>query len=212
MPATATVTRIVPLTGTEANRVTKAASVLAGEIHSTSDQKRVFLQNELIAPVYHGTVANTAARIAISSTRGVWKGDMCYQTDNDSIYLCITSPGTSDGHWVIIGKRTALTDPTTTNGDIIIRAAGVLARLAVGSSGQVLGVSGGLPAWVSALTDPTTTDGDIIIRAGGALTRLAAGSDGQVLKMSSGLPAWGTDNTGGGGGGTADIRDIWLMG
>lgn len=37
--------------------------------------------------------------------------------------------------------------PLTTNGDLYTRAAGVDARLPVGSSGQVLRVSGGAPAW-----------------------------------------------------------------
>lgn len=35
----------------------------------------------------------------------------------------------------------------TTNGDMFIRAAGVVARLGVGSATQILGVSAGLPAW-----------------------------------------------------------------
>lgn len=35
----------------------------------------------------------------------------------------------------------------TTDGDIAIRAAGVVTRLGVGTANQLLGVSGGLPAW-----------------------------------------------------------------
>lgn len=37
----------------------------------------------------------------------------------------------------------------TTNGDIFTRTAGAVARLAVGSANQLLGVSGGLPAWLA---------------------------------------------------------------
>ena len=54
--------------------------------------------------------------------------------------------------------------PLTTDGDLYARAAGVDARLPVGSSGQVLRVSGGLPAWASlpwladASTGTTTAD------------------------------------------------------
>lgn len=54
------------------------------------------------------------------------------------------------------------TNPMTTNGDIIIRAAGVPARLAVGSTGQFLGVSSGLPAYLS--PNPVQTlAGDLVL-------------------------------------------------
>lgn len=43
----------------------------------------------------------------------------------------------------------ALSDPTTTQGDIIYRGASGLARLAVGSTGQVLKVAGGVPSWAA---------------------------------------------------------------
>jgi hypothetical protein len=49
--------------------------------------------------------------------------------------------------------------PMITNGDIEIRAGGVATRLGVGSTGQVLGVSGGLPAWVAANTGTVTSVG-----------------------------------------------------
>ena len=49
--------------------------------------------------------------------------------------------------------------PMTTNGDIIIRSGGIATRLGVGSAGQVLGVSSGLPAWVSASTGTVTSVG-----------------------------------------------------
>lgn len=98
----------------------------------------------------------------------------------------------------------------TTNGDVIIRAGGAPARLAVGSANQLLGVSGGLPAWQSqsyidhgALTglgddDHTqyvlrsilTTNGDILIQSGGVAARLAVGSANQVLGVSGGAPSW----------------------
>jgi hypothetical protein len=44
----------------------------------------------------------------------------------------------------------ALTDPTTTTGDLIYRASGgTLSRLEIGSAGQVLTVAGGLPSWAA---------------------------------------------------------------
>ncbi len=42
---------------------------------------------------------------------------------------------------------TLLTDPTTTAGDIIVRNATAVDRLPVGNNGEVLVVSGGVPAW-----------------------------------------------------------------
>jgi hypothetical protein len=89
--------------------------------------------------------------------------------------------------------------PLTTNGDMIIRSGGSNVRLGIGTTGQVLSVSGGLPSWqtLSLYTDPLTTNGDIIRRAGGITTRLAAGTNGQVLTISSGLPIWSTPATGG---------------
>ena len=47
--------------------------------------------------------------------------------------------------------------PMTTNGDIEIRSGGVAARLAIGSSGQVLTVVSGLPAWASQAASGTVT-------------------------------------------------------
>ena len=42
-----------------------------------------------------------------------------------------------------------LVSPLTTNGDLFVRAGGVDARLGIGSTGQVLTVSGGAPTWSS---------------------------------------------------------------
>jgi hypothetical protein len=100
------------------------------------------------------------------------------------------------------GGGGGMTDPMTTNGDIIIRAAGVAARLGIGTDGQVLTVSSGLPSWQNAssgFADPMTTAGDIIIRnAGNTTTRLAVGTTGQVLTVSGGgVPSWATPGGGG---------------
>ena len=39
--------------------------------------------------------------------------------------------------------------PLTTNGDVLVFAGGVNARLAVGTNGQVFAVSAGAPAWIA---------------------------------------------------------------
>lgn len=47
--------------------------------------------------------------------------------------------------------------PMTTNGDIIYRSGGVAIRLPIGSNGQVLGITGGLPVWQAASGTGTVT-------------------------------------------------------
>jgi hypothetical protein len=85
-------------------------------------------------------------------------------------------------------------DPMTTIGDLIYRnGSNNTARLGIGSTGHVLTVIGGLPAWqaLSGLTNPMTTAGDIITGgASGTPQRLGVGSNGQVLTVVSGAPAW----------------------
>ncbi len=81
----------------------------------------------------------------------------------------------------------------TTNGDLLTVAAGVLARVGVGSSGQVLTVSGGAPTWAAptGFANPMSAAGDLIIGgASGAATRLARGADGQVLTVSGSSVIW----------------------
>jgi lysophospholipase L1-like esterase len=91
------------------------------------------------------------------------------------------------------GGGGGMTDPMTTNGDIIIRAAGVADRLGIGTAGQVLTVNSGLPSWQNAssgFANPMTTNGDMIIQASGVPARLAVGPGGYLLGVSTGSPAW----------------------
>lgn len=94
-----------------------------------------------------------------------------------------------------------LIDPTTTNGDQIVRSSGALNRVAIGSTGQVWTVVGGLPAWAtfSSLTNPMTTTGDQIYSTNNSGTpgRIGIGSTGQVWTVVGGLPAWANATIGG---------------
>lgn len=91
-----------------------------------------------------------------------------------------------------------LNNPMTTLGDIVYGGAlGVPTRLGVGTNGQVLTVSGGLPSWqnpASGFTNPMTTKGDIIQGdTGGTAVRLAGVATGNVL-ISGGVAefnSWG---------------------
>ncbi len=69
-------------------------------------------------------------------------------------------------------------NPMTTNGDIIARIAGVAARLAIGTSGQVLTVSaGGIPEWSSV---PGTGD---VVGPAGATNNAVPRFDGTTGKL-----------------------------
>jgi hypothetical protein len=91
----------------------------------------------------------------------------------------------------------ALTDPMTTRGDIIVRnASNVTARLAIGSAGKILSSDGTDPSWGNG---PMTTAGDLIVGgASGAPARLAKGSDSQVLTVdaTTHLLVWATPSSG----------------
>lgn len=75
----------------------------------------------------------------------------------------------------------------TANGDIFTRIAGVVDRLAIGSTSKILMVVSGLPAWVTrAVLDAITTKGDVIVGDGsGVPVRLPVGSNGKVLTANS---------------------------
>lgn len=86
--------------------------------------------------------------------------------------------------------------PMTTTGDLEYESAtNVASRLPIGSTGQVLTVNAGIPAWqtFAALTNPMTSTGDIIYSSNnsGTPARLPIGTVGQVLEVSGGgIPTW----------------------
>ena len=93
------------------------------------------------------------------------------------------------------GGAGGFADPMTTDGDLIVRSAGVPDRLAAGADGQVLTVVAGEPAWATpaSLTNPMTSVGDLIYgTTAGAPIRRAIGSTGQVLTVTGGVPTWAT--------------------
>ena len=81
----------------------------------------------------------------------------------------------------------------TTNGDLLTVASNTLARIGLGSSGQVLTVSGGAAVWAAptGFANPMSAQGDLIIGGvSGAPTRLARGTNGQILSVSGSTLAW----------------------
>jgi len=86
----------------------------------------------------------------------------------------------------------------TTTGDILYASsAQVAARLAIGSTNQALGVTGGVPAYQASSKSTLTTTGDIIYAsAANTPARLGIGSSAQVLTVASGVPSWATPASG----------------
>jgi len=86
---------------------------------------------------------------------------------------------------------------TTTGDTLYASAANTAERLAVGSTNQALGVTGGVPAWQASSKSTLTTTGDTMYAsAANTPARLGIGSTGQVLTVSSGVPSWATPSAG----------------
>jgi hypothetical protein len=96
--------RIVPLTGTDENRQLVAAAGLlrSMEVHTTDDQKRLFLENRHIGgPVNHGEVDSELEMLALTtgSQYSVFPSDICYRTDTLSFWICWSNRGELGSDW-----------------------------------------------------------------------------------------------------------------
>lgn len=81
---------------------------------------------------------------------------------------------------------------SVTTGDILYSSASnVISKLPIGTSGQLLTVSGGVPTWQTGLSDPMTTAGDMLIRDGSnATARLPVGAANTVLTSNGTVPTY----------------------
>ena len=104
-----------------------------------------------------------------------------------------------------VDTTTKALNPSTTLGDIEYRSAtaNTNTRLAIGTTGQVLTVAGGVPTWATsddanAIQNALlTTTGDTIYASGASTpARLGIGSTGQVLTVAGGIPSWATPSSG----------------
>ena len=109
-----------------------------------------------------------------------------YPTTNGQVLSALT-----DGSMEWISGGGGFVDPTTTQGDLLIRGATVVERLGIGNPGQILQVasSGTELEYIDqspGFTDPMTTAADIIVRnQSNTTTRLGAGNPGEVLTVHS---------------------------
>lgn len=112
-----------------------------------------------------------------------------------------------------------LTNPLTTNGDLLTQAAGIAARLGIGSANTVLQSSGSAPQWTSTLSGLTlsspivntpTIDVMTLDGQGSAPSNPSAGFYKVYVKDATGKPvilnSSGTEQSLGGGGGSSGIN------
>lgn len=136
--------------------------------------------NTLTNTTLHSTVVTSSLTSVGTITTGVWNG-----TAVDA-----THGGTNQTSW--------------TKGDLLYSDnTNSLAKLGIGSTGQVLTVASGLPSWATstAMTNPMTTTSDMIYSSSGSTpARLAIGTNSYVLTVSGGVPTWLPPAAGGAGG------------
>ena len=128
-----------------------------GEVLSAADVNGYLMQGVLV-------FANSAERD--SEITSPQEGQFAYLKDTN-----VTTYYTGSA-WANL-DTTGMTNPMTTTGDTIYSSSGSTpARLPIGSTGQVLTVSGGVPTWAAA--------------GGGSLTSIATGSfSGATVTISS---------------------------
>ncbi len=102
--------RTTPVTGSELQRqflVNLGGILLDNEIHTTLDQSRLFMggDNLLSGGKWLGLVDNESDMLALNAVgpKGCFPMDMCYRTDVNRVYLCVTGRGQYDIDWISWG-------------------------------------------------------------------------------------------------------------
>ena len=139
------------------------------------------IQHASGAPAEHCTAAQMAVYVAASGTTYFAGTALSLATTNTFNVTTVPIANGGSGQTTASAAFDALA-PTTSSGDMIYRtaASGGNVRLAIGSPGQVLGISSGLPAWTTVAGVGTVTSVDLsgggtgITYSGGPIT--AAGT------------------------------------
>jgi hypothetical protein len=139
------------------------------------------IQHASGAPAEHCTAAQMAVYVAASGTTYFAGTALSLATTNTFNVTTVPIANGGSGQTTASNAFDALA-PTTSSGDMIYRtaASGGNVRLAIGSPGQVLGISSGLPAWTTVAGVGTVTSVDVsgggtgITYSGGPIT--AAGT------------------------------------
>jgi hypothetical protein len=168
VPTTAAVTSFsAGTTGFTPNSATTGVVTLAGTLGVTNGGTGITTAPTAGSVVYGATsstqgytAAGTSGQVLISGATGspTWTTNIAGSAANVTGTVAIANGGT--GQTTAAAAFNAL-NPMTTTGDIVYEAsASTAARLAIGTSGQVLTVAGGIPSWQAAggSTTLTTTD------------------------------------------------------
>lgn len=168
--------------------------------------------------ILYASATNTLAKRSIGTS-----GQVLTVSGGLPTWATITGVGTvTTGTWnaSVIGATYGGTAQTTyTTGDTLYASASnTLSKLSIGSSGQVLTVSGGVPVWGSITSVGTIatgtwqgtaigavyggtgqtswTTGDLLYASGtNTLAKRGIGSSGQALVVSGGVPTWASITT-----------------
>ena len=135
------------------------------------------IQHASGAPAEHCTAAQMAVYVAASGTTYFAGTALSLATTNTFNVTTVPIANGGSGQTTASNAFDALA-PTTSSGDIIYRtaASGGNVRLAIGSNGQILAASGGLPVWITAAGTGTVTSVDVsgggtgITYSGGPIT------------------------------------------
>lgn len=123
--------RVVPLTGTNRNRIATAAAglLLANEFHAVKDYNRTFLNNLFAGPVNLNCVSSEAEMVALHSTheRGCFPGDVVFRLDKRILFKCWSENGELFENWFPVAKQRTtfggrfgtVSDVTLSGGDFI---------------------------------------------------------------------------------------------
>ena len=141
---------------------------------------------------------NAGKALFTDGTTPEWDAVFPIQTGNAGKFL------STDGTNVLWGIPNFLMNPMTSFGDIIIGGtSGAAGRLGIGSNGQSLTVSGGLPQWVSIIPSLASQSGKFLSNNGtitqwqviSQVPSFVSGDAGKLLSNDGTITQWITNTT-----------------
>ena len=141
-------------------------------------------------PAWTTPSASTAALLTTKGDLLAYNGTIALRFGIGSNGKVLTADSTSSTgfSW----QTVSLPSSILTTGQLLTANASGDFGLPIGTSGQVLTVSGGLPAWADQIsyTPPINQEGDIFIYQGGVPARLPIGGNGKYLSVINSVLTW----------------------
>ena len=160
---------------------------------------------------FRGEVSNEPTNDATSFANYI-SGDVVLYGDKEYVY--VKGASAAESEWIELGDETSwalrsetvLIPGSSTTGDILYHNGTAYTRLGIGTNGQILKVSSGIPSWATGapgdvalgdvsnnatLNGVTGQKGQILYWSDtNTPARLAAGTNGHVLTLANGVPTW----------------------